>query len=322
MLSVDLVDCNIAIGSRLILENVSARFEWSPRHAGQVIGLMGPSGSGKTTLARAILDARYEKALKGLSIEPAEAVVTYLPQNPVLFTDLTTLQNAKLLSRVGRYRERFDDALFDDLVRLLHLEELLGDSVNVEHVSGGEAQRLMLLRTLSIRPDLLILDEPATGLDPTVRESFLIDLGSILSRLGIRALYVSHHLEEVSFLCSRVGFAVTTWPRGVRNPIRSLPVMATEDFRLTPPTPDAFIAVHGPGCSAVRLADAPDLFAFLPPSAAARPEFVPRGSGERLAASLADDFRGGGELAAALYRAGRFEKWIKVTNTMLADTVE
>ena len=320
MLSVEFLDCSLALGSRLILQNLTARFEWDASdEAARIIGLMGPSGSGKTTLAKSIMDTHYDRKIAGLSVSQASAVISYLPQNSVLFPDLSVAQNARLLQNVGRYRTHFDDELFYEIAAMLRLENLLTSKISVEKVSGGEAQRLMLLRTLSVRPDLLILDEPATGLDPVVRESFLIDLGAILERLSVSALYISHHWDEIEFLCGKVAYADIESGSGANNPIRRLPVLGTQDFQMSPPTPDAFVAVYGPGCSAVKMAGSNDLFAYVAPLAEGSHRYSRRSTEERVTSGVAQQLQSGQGVHAALYRKGIFEEWTKLEMDMIED---
>jgi molybdate transport system ATP-binding protein len=320
MLSVEVLNCSLALGSRLILKDLTARFEWdSSDDAARIIGLMGPSGSGKTTFAKSIMDTHYDGPIAGLSVSHASAVVSYLPQTPVLLPDLSVAQNARLLQNVGRYRSHFNDDLFLEIAAMLRLEDLLADQISVERISGGEAQRLMLLRTLSVRPDLLILDEPATGLDPVVRESFLIDLGSILERLSVSALYISHHWDEIEFLCGKVAYADIESGTGANNPIRRLPILGVQEFQMSPPTPDAFVAVYGPGCSAVKMAGSNDLFAYVAPMAEDSHRYLRRSTEERVTSVVAQQLQRGQKVHAALYRRGIFEQWTKLELDMIED---
>jgi ABC-type nitrate/sulfonate/bicarbonate transport system ATPase subunit len=320
MLSVEFLDCSLALGSRLILKNLTARFEWdSSDESARIIGLMGPSGSGKTTLAKSIMDSRYDRPIAGLSVSQTSAVISYLPQNSVLFPDLSVAQNARLLQNVGRYRTHFNDELFCEIAAMLRLETLLTSKISVEKVSGGEAQRLMLLRTLSVRPDLLILDEPATGLDPVVRESFLIDLGSILERLSVSALYISHHWDEIAFLCGKVAYADIESGTGANRPIRRLPILGVQDFQQAPPTSDAFVAVYGPGCSVVKLTGSGGLLAYVAPLADGSHRYIRRSAEERVTSGVAQRLQSGHGVRAALYRRGIFEEWTKLEMDMIED---
>ena len=123
-------------------------------------------------------------------------------------------------------------------------------------------QRVMLLRTLSVKPDLLLLDEPANGLDPSVRGEFLTDLVSVLAELRACALYVGHHWDEISFVARRVAYAVTSAEDIEAAPIVALPVVDTKSFKEAPPTPEAFETVHGPGCEILPVMETAEGFAL------------------------------------------------------------
>jgi ABC-type nitrate/sulfonate/bicarbonate transport system ATPase subunit len=247
MVRIDLSHFGLKLGSRAIFDNLTANFTWNGGGVGGTIGLMGPSGSGKTTLLRQILVARYVEPVPGIAISPRDVAVGFVPQAPILFNNMDVLANARMFETVGRYKERFDRDLFAQLVDVLRLGPVLRGRTDPQHLSGGEAQRLMLLRTLSVRPDLLLLDEPATGLDAAVRDSFLVDVAELIDRLSIATIYIGHHWEEVSFLADRIAYLVLT---SAKRSVCAMPVVDQVTFRATPPTPDAFEAVYGPGCGA------------------------------------------------------------------------
>jgi len=325
---IELKSFNAKLGARLLIDRVDATFDWT--EAGdldRVIALMGPSGSGKTTLARAILTSRYESSQKGLTIDPSDVTIAYVPQAPVLFPHMSAERNARMFSFMGRYQGRFDAELFEALSGQLRLKAVLDSTTNVERLSGGEAQRLMLLRTLSVRPDLIILDEPASGLDPAVREAFLIDLQDLLARLQINALYITHHWDEVAFLASRVAFAVTGERPSQGAVIESLPLTTRAHFERSPPTIDAFKTVYGPGCSVWPVDHVTGQFvlsntangvvssgalACFSPEADPGPKGHLRAGEFRLARAVILRMRGSGAVRAAIYRNGHFDSWAEI----------
>lgn len=253
MTAISLNAFSLQFGDRTLFKEVTASISWAVSAGGPVVGLMGPSGSGKSTLMKQILEARYGRGNPTLRVQPSEAVIGFVPQAPVLFAHMDVLSNARLFERAGRYTSRFDSALFDRISVSLGMTHVLRQKSHLT-LSGGEAQRLMLLRTLSIRPDILMLDEPAAGLDASVREEFLVDLARLVSDLDISTLYIGHHWDEISFVASRIAYLVTdVTPSGALF-VKSIPVEALEEFRQRPPTPEAFLAVYGPGCEVLPVA--------------------------------------------------------------------
>lgn len=254
MTAINLRNYTFRFNRRALFHNVTASIDWSAPGDGKIVGLMGPSGSGKTTLMKQVLESRYEGRSPSLEILPSDGVIGFVPQSPVLFAHLDVLGNARLFERVGRYASRFDGALFERLAATLGIAHLLEQKSHLT-LSGGEAQRLMLLRTLAVRPDLLLLDEPAAGLDPSIREEFLVDLSALVAQLNIATLYIGHHWDEISFVAGRVAFLLTGMDESGAGIVSDVPVLPVHDFRERPPTPDAFQAVYGPGCEIVPVQD-------------------------------------------------------------------
>jgi ABC-2 type transport system ATP-binding protein len=177
--------------------------------AGEVCGLIGPNGAGKTTTMRAmvgLLEPTYgEITLGGVDIRerPQDAcrVVGFMPDFPPLYDDLKCWEFLDLFAASygvprGERRETIGRHL--DLVGLTEKTDAM-----VVELSRGMRQRLMLAKTLIPDPQVLLLDEPASGLDPQGR----IDLKNVLKRLGASGKTVvisSHILAEMSEFCTSV----------------------------------------------------------------------------------------------------------------------
>ena len=170
--------------------------------AGTVTGLIGPSGSGKTTLMRAIVGVqRHVTGTLTVLGEPAGTVglrsrVAYLTQAPSIYADLRVQDNLRYFARV---LHAGDDAVHDALVAV----QLTGHAERiVRSLSGGERARVSLATALLGGPELLVLDEPTTGLDPVLRR----DLWAAFHRLAARGatLIVSSHVMDEAERCDRV----------------------------------------------------------------------------------------------------------------------
>lgn len=170
-----------------------------PVGKGFVIGLMGISGSGKSTILKLILG--IEKNYEGkILITPSNPVVSYVPQEPVLFEHLTPLENAEYFNRISNYKSKFNRELFKEVAKTLQIEDVLKNANSVNEISGGQRQRISLLRAMSIQPDILLLDEPLTGLDEEVKDQFLQTLATLIQRFGLMVVYVTHHRKEAEFI--------------------------------------------------------------------------------------------------------------------------
>ncbi|HVC39295.1 MAG TPA: ABC transporter ATP-binding protein [Candidatus Dormibacteraeota bacterium] len=176
---------------------------------GSLTAILGPSGSGKTTLLRVI--AGLERADRGRVDLGAEVVddgrrfvrperrrVGYVPQEAALFPHLTAAQNVGFgLSGAERGGPRVEG--------LLQMVGLAGLGPRFPHqLSGGQQQRVALARALAIEPRLLLLDEPFSGLDPTLRAVVRDEVRGILSQTGIATLLVTHDQEEALSLADQV----------------------------------------------------------------------------------------------------------------------
>jgi ABC-type Fe3+/spermidine/putrescine transport system ATPase subunit len=176
---------------------------------GEVLALLGPSGSGKTTLLRLL--AGFEEADAG-SIRLGGADVTRLPparrgvgmvfQHYALFPHLDVGENVAF-GLHGRGLSRDESAR--RVAEVLALVDLAGyERRAVSALSGGQQQRVALARALAPAPRLLLLDEPLSNLDPTLRERTRRKLQEVLRRLGITTVLVTHEQEEAFDLAQRV----------------------------------------------------------------------------------------------------------------------
>ena len=177
---------------------------------GSLTAILGPSGSGKTTLLRLI--AGFERGDRG-TISLAGAVVDaagstfvaserrrigYVPQEGSLFPHLTVRKNIGFgLSRGAR-----DGGRVDELIALIGMEGLGGRYPH--QLSGGQQQRVALARALATRPELVLLDEPFSSLDPSLRADVRADVKRLLFAAGATALLVTHDQDEALSLADRV----------------------------------------------------------------------------------------------------------------------
>jgi ABC-type Fe3+/spermidine/putrescine transport system ATPase subunit len=208
----------------LKLERITRRFESAERpavdevslevRAGELLALLGASGSGKTTTLR--IAAGYEQPDKGRVVlvdeRGGQRDITRLApqargfgmvfQHYALFPHMTVGENVAfgLEARGVRKQERLERARM-----VLAGVGLEGSAARaVQSLSGGEQQRVALARALVIEPRVLLLDEPLSNLDPTLREATRDELRAMLRRHGVTALFVTHDQEDAFAIADRV----------------------------------------------------------------------------------------------------------------------
>ena len=176
---------------------------------GETYGLLGPNGAGKTTLMR-LLSALSpltggELAVAGLDVTAhARAVrgrLGVVTQQDGLDSDLTVQQNLETYGYFSGLSRRRSRRRAFEVLSFFGLEERASD--DVAHLSGGMKRRLAIARAFIMEPQVIILDEPTTGLDPQGRNLVWTKLAA-LKASGITILMSTHYMEEAANLCDRI----------------------------------------------------------------------------------------------------------------------
>ncbi len=172
-------------------------------------GLLGPNGAGKTTTLRMILGqsplSAGELSVFGLpmpgSSRKVRARIGVVPQSDSLDPDFTVVENLLVYAGYFGLRRRGLDEHIRRLLEFVGLQERARTPIN--NLSGGMKRRLSIARALINDPELLVLDEPTTGLDPQVRHMIWARLRD-LKRAGIALLLTTHYMEEAQRLCDEL----------------------------------------------------------------------------------------------------------------------
>ena len=173
--------------------------------AGEVVGYLGPNGSGKTTTIRMLLGlllpTEGNARVMGYDVvrqpEQVRAGVGYMSQKFALYHELTVAENLTFYAGVYGVRDRERLAQVVDQVGLRGLE-----NKRISDISVGWRQRVALGTAIVHRPQLVFLDEPTSGVDPTARRSFW-DLIYELVDQGVTALVTTHYMDEAEY-CGRI----------------------------------------------------------------------------------------------------------------------
>lgn len=175
---------------------------------GHTFALLGPSGCGKTTLLRLI--AGFERAdagtvsisgrvveSPGRRVPPEKRRVGMVFQDYALFPHMTVAANVAFGLRGSGGKQRVEELI--DIVGLSGLGKRMPDEL-----SGGQQQRVALARTLAAGPDVVLLDEPFSNLDPTLRQRLRGEVRQILEELEMTAIFVTHDQEEALSVSERL----------------------------------------------------------------------------------------------------------------------
>ncbi len=176
---------------------------------GECFGFLGPNGAGKTTVMRIIScfmpPTRGEVTVFGMDVTREPSVIKsrigVMPQDNNLDPDLSVIENLIVYARYFDIDKR--DALRLARVLLDFVELTEKGDAEIDQLSGGMKHRLLLARSLVNDPDILILDEPTTGLDPHSRRAVWDKLNHLKSR-NTTLLLTTHYMEEAERLCDRV----------------------------------------------------------------------------------------------------------------------
>lgn len=192
------------IDSNIILKDINLEID-----EGNFVSIIGKSGSGKTSLLKII--SGLKKQTKGSIIlnntilsdddtfvEPESRNLGLVVQEKVLFPHLNVLSNVEFgIPKENNKREKAVEML-----NKFHISSLMEKYPH--EISGGEAQRVALARTLVTKPKVLLLDEPFSGLDQSLKDGIYPDIKKILKDNNISTIMVSHDLDEVKSLSNKI----------------------------------------------------------------------------------------------------------------------
>ena len=219
-LAVDRV--TLELGGRTILRDVSFSIE-----PGEFVGVLGPNGAGKTT-AFNMLTGVYQPTTGSITFE-GESIVGLKPyqvtqrgiartfQNIRLFSELTVLENVKIafhyhvrygllesVFRIGRYFKEEEEIEKEahSLLKIFHLDDKAYEVA--KNLPYGAQRRLEIARALAAKPKLLLLDEPAAGMNPQETKELMDMIRWIRKEFGLTILLIEHDMSLVMGICERI----------------------------------------------------------------------------------------------------------------------
>jgi lipooligosaccharide transport system ATP-binding protein len=178
-------------------------------HRGEAFGFLGPNGAGKSSTMRMVsaVSPISGGTLRVLGMDPARqgpairARIGVVPQDDCLDRELTVRENLYIYGRYFGLRRASIGARLEGLLDFAQLQDKAGEQV--EALSGGMRRRLTIARSLINEPEILLLDEPTTGLDPQARH-VLWDRLFRLKQEGVTLILTTHYMDEAEQLCDRL----------------------------------------------------------------------------------------------------------------------
>ncbi len=174
---------------------------------GEIIGLLGPNGSGKTTIMKSITglvrpnEGTVKVCEKNISEDFEEAIVNVgcLIENPSLMGNMSCYNNLKFISS---YYDKIDKSRIDEVLQMTGLDAYKNDKVKT--FSLGMKQRLAIAMAIYQKPKLVILDEPANGLDIEGTKELRRIVSDLAKEFMISFLISSHQIHEIEMLCDKI----------------------------------------------------------------------------------------------------------------------
>lgn len=183
-------------------------------HEGEFFVLVGPSGSGKTTSLKMVNgltkptggDVYFKgQKIKDHDIEKMRWNMGYVLQKIALFPTMNVSENIDVIPEMIGWPKEKRAARIDELLNLVGLDPEIYRNRPVDALSGGEQQRIGILRAIAAEPDIILMDEPFSALDPISRNQLQDLVVDIHERLKTTILFVTHDMNEAIKLADRIG---------------------------------------------------------------------------------------------------------------------
>jgi zinc/manganese transport system ATP-binding protein len=200
-IALDVQDISIHLDGKSILDNMSFQIK-----TGEFIGILGPNGAGKTTLFRVLLQLIKPKSGKVIFINRKKTAIGYVPQSRQIDPDLPMLAwdfvCLGLPHPLRPWLNRKDKESVSEALELSGATPFARKSIG--QLSGGERQRVFLAQALVSHPQILLLDEPTSNLDPGAQEAMASVVNSICRMRQISVLLISHDVNLINRYADRI----------------------------------------------------------------------------------------------------------------------
>lgn len=203
---IELVNLTKKYGDYTAVNGISLRIE-----RGEIFGLLGPNGAGKSTivsmLSTVLAPTSGEIIIGGKSLyknkTEIKKIMGIVPQELALYQSLSAEDNLRFFGALYGLTGKKLNSKVKEVLKIIQLEDKA--TLDINTFSGGMKRRVNIGVALMNNPEILILDEPTVAIDPQSRNNILETVKALNKEKGITVIYTSHYMEEVEFLCERVG---------------------------------------------------------------------------------------------------------------------
>jgi ABC-type Fe3+/spermidine/putrescine transport system ATPase subunit len=204
MKSIQLKDISHSYSDEKVLENINISIE-----EGEFFTLLGPSGCGKTTILRIIggfIKPSFGKIYVGendiTNLEPENRNMGTVFQNYALFPNMTVEENVSYGLKIRKLPKNIIKEKCENYLELVGMKDL--KNKKIDELSGGQQQRVAVARSLAIEPTMLLLDEPMSNLDVSLRVKMREEIREIQKKIGITTLFITHDQQEALAISDKI----------------------------------------------------------------------------------------------------------------------
>lgn len=205
--AIEIKNLNVSFAGRRILEDVGL----TVRRGGFSV-LIGANGAGKSTLVKAVCGLEKYSGIINVSgkdiKETDKSVIGYVPQNnvsernsPLSVYQAVSVGRFAKNGILGRFKDS-DDKIVRDCIKISQIEHITDSSLG--EISGGEAQKVSVARVLAQQPEIMLLDEPQSGLDPGSQRTFVNFIESLYADFKFTCFMVTHDIDLIPGCCEKV----------------------------------------------------------------------------------------------------------------------
>lgn len=204
---------------KLSVKNLTKKYNEENRNAiddvsfdvydGEFLSILGPSGCGKSTIIKILIGLISPNS--GQIIKDDEDITDWkiskrgmgiVFQNYALFENMTVRENIEFALKVNKSKRQAAKEITDELLEKLNLTEFADKKP--ANLSGGQQQRVAIARTLAMKPDLILFDEPMSALDASTRQELCAEIKRVQKEFNTTIIYITHDQEEAFSLSDRI----------------------------------------------------------------------------------------------------------------------